>query len=178
LETGVCNLDACVLQITTRLENDVGGDGQGCGDQPEKLLLNNPRALKHEDLQSLRLTEKCELDEQVRILGYNQGGEGLLVPGASLNRYVDFARGYVCMKFAPGSETGGSNVKLRDRFKPREEIVVICPTIGGHSGGPCVNQQGEVIGILSRADTAETQRCYISPTYEWKHLVKAAKNAM
>lgn len=37
---------------------------------------------------------------------------------------------------------------------------------------------GEVIGILSRADPTESQRCYISPTYEWKGLVKIAKNAL
>lgn len=176
LDNGECHLDACVLKITTRMENDVGGDGEGCGSQPERLLLNNPQALKNEHLQSLKMTQKCELDEQVRILGYNQGGEGLLAPGQRLNRFVDFARGYVCMKFAQNEDKGSS--KRLDRFKPREEIVVICPTIGGHSGGPCVNQQGEVIGILSRADPAESQRCYIAPTYEWKGLVKQAKHAL
>jgi V8-like Glu-specific endopeptidase len=87
---------------------------------------------------------------------------------------VDFARGYVCKKFVTGEESG----YLRHRFKPREEIVVICPTIGGHSGGPCVNQQGEVIGILSRADPAENQRCYLVPATEWKALVKKAKNSI
>jgi hypothetical protein len=172
---GECHIDACVLRITTRMETDVEGDGEGCGEQPEKLLLNNPDAMKREKLQHLKVTEKCELDEQVRILGYNQGGEGLLGPGESLNRYVDFARGYVCKKFAGGEETGGY---LRHHFKPREEIVVICPTIGGHSGGPCVNQQGEVIGILSRADPAENHRCYLVPTHEWKVLVKHAKSIL
>lgn len=172
-DKGECHLDACVLRITTRMEEDVGGNGDECGDQPERLLLNNPDALKRERLQQLKVTDKCELDEPVRILGFNQGGEGLLGPGESLNRYFDFARGYVCKKFANGQEREGY---LRHRFKPREEIVVICPTIGGHSGGPCVNQQGEVIGILSRADPAERQRCYLVPSYEWKHLVKQAKN--
>jgi len=168
-----CNLDACVLRITTRLEEDVGGNGDECGDKPEMLLLNNPRAMKKQDLQHLKVTDKCELDEQVRILGFNQGGEALIGPGESLNRYVDFARGYVCKKFATGEDGG----YLRQRFKPKEEIVVICPTIGGHSGGPCVNQQGEVIGILSRADPTETQRCYLAPSSQWKKLVKDAKNA-
>jgi Trypsin-like peptidase domain len=177
IETGECHIDACVLRITTRLENDVGGNGQGCGSQPERLLLNNPSAMKHERLYSLKVSTRCELEEQVRIVGFNQGGEGLLGPGESLSRYADFAKGYVCKKFASG-EDSSVGVKLRDRFKPRSEIVVICPTIGGHSGGPCVNQQGEVIGILSRADPAENQRCYLSPTNEWKHLVKMAKNAM
>jgi hypothetical protein len=137
--------------------------------------LNNPRALKQEQLQSLKMTEKCELEEQVRIVGYNQGGEGLLGPGESLNRYVDFAKGYVCMKFGRGDVPAG---KRRDRFKPREEFVVLCPTIGGHSGGPCVNQQGEVIGILSRADPAERQRCYLVPAKELKVLVNKAKKSM
>jgi hypothetical protein len=179
LEKGECHIDACVLQITTKLENDVGGDGEGCGDQPEKILVNNPRAMKEESLHSLKLTEKCELDERVLVLGYNQGGEGLVEPGRSLNRCADFARGYVCMKFAQGNDAAApaAGGTLRDRFKPREEIVLICPTIGGHSGGPCVNQQGEVIGILSRADPSGSQRCYISPTSSWKALVKMAKNA-
>jgi len=173
IDRGECHLDACVLRITTRMESDVGGDGDECGDQPERLLLNNPDALKKERLQPLKITEKVELDEQVRILGYNQGGEGLLGPGQSLNRYVDFARGYVCKMF---SGDMSEEEYQRHRFKPRKEIVVICPTIGGHSGGPCVNQQGEVIGILSRADPAESQRCYLVPTYEWKSLVKLAKS--
>jgi hypothetical protein len=177
IDKGECHIDACVLKITTRLENDVGGNGQGCGSQPEKLLLNNPIAMKNERLQSLKVSARCELEEQVRILGFNQGGEGLLGPGESLSRYADFAKGYVCKKFASGEDSSGG-AKLRDRFKPRSEIVIICPTIGGHSGGPCVNQQGEVIGILSRADPAENQRCYLSPTHEWKHLVKLAKKDM
>ena len=58
------------------------------------------------------------------------------------------------------------------------KIVVICPTIGGHSGGPCVNQQGEVIGILSRADPADRQRCYLVPSSEWLPLVKTAKKLL
>lgn len=173
IDKGVCVLDACVLRITTRMENDVAGTGEGCGDQPERLLLNNPVAMKQEKLHQLKITDKCELDEPVRIVGYNQGGEGLMGSGVHLNRYVDFARGYVCKKFAGGE---GSNEELRNRFKPREEIVVMCPTIGGHSGGPCVNQQGEVIGILSRADPAENQRCYLVPTYEWRSLLRDAKN--
>jgi len=173
IDRGECHLDACVLRITTRMEHDVGGDGDGCGDQLERLLLNNPDALKREKLQPLKITEKVELDEQVRILGYNQGGEGLLGPGQSLNRYVDFARGYVVKMF---SGYLGEEDYQRHRFKPRKELVVICPTIGGHSGGPCVNQQGEVIGILSRADPAESQRCYLVPTAEWKSLVRQARN--
>ena len=202
MDQGECHLDACVLRITTRMEKDVAdGNGEGCGVQPERLLLNNPDALKKEKLQALKITEKCELDEQVRVIGYNQGGEGLLGPGQRLNRYVDFARGYVCKKFGTAVDNNESNndgagapvadgptgvlaamttasVARSDRFLPRKEVVVICPTIGGHSGGPCVNQAGQVIGLLSRADPAESQRCYISPATEWKSLIKKAKSTL
>lgn len=181
IDSGICHIDACVLRITTRMEEDVGGNGEGCGDQIEHLLLNNPHALKQEKLQQLKITDKCEYDEWVKIIGYNQGGEGLMGPGVILNFSVDFARGYVCKKFAvveSNISDNGSSQTVRHRFKPREEIVVNCETIVGHSGGPCVNQQGEVIGILSRADPAENKRCYLVPTEEWKPLLKQAKRTL
>ena len=173
-QKGECHIDACVLRITTRLENDVGGQGEGCGEQPEKLLLNNTHALKQEKLQQLAIRVGCELADKVRVIGYNQGGEGLLEPGQSLNRSVDFSRGYVRMLFNGEDKEG----YLRHQFKPLKEIAVKCDTIGGHSGGPCVNQQGEVIGILSRADPAEKTRCYLVPTSEWKPLLKQAKYSL
>lgn len=170
LRDNECHVDACVLQISTRMENDVAGDGSGCGDQPEILLENDTRALRNEKLLALKMTENCELEEQVRIVGYNQGGEGLLGPGQQLNRDVDVANGYVCMKFTHSHEMDSN-----ESFKPNMEIVAICPTIGGHSGGPCINQDGEVIGILSRADPAETQRCYLVPASELKSMLSSAK---
>ena len=172
---GVCHMDACVLQITTKMEQDVGGDGDGCGKEVETILWDKPDALKKEKLRQLKVASKeCELDEQVRILGYNQGGEGLIKPGSHVNRCADFARGYVCMKFHTDVKEGWSKSR---RFQPKEEIVVICPTIGGHSGGPCVNQSGEVIGILSRADPTEKQRCYLVPATAWRGLVRKAKRS-
>lgn len=175
IDRGLCQMDACILRITTKMENDVAGTGEGCMDQPERLLLNNPHALKQEKLSQLKTTDKCELDEPVRIIGFNQGGEGLMGPGVSLNRYADVARGYVCKIFSGGE---GNEGQLRQRYNPRELIVVICPTIGGHSGGPCVNQQGEVIGILSSADFGGGHRCYLVPTYEWRDLLNRAKNIL
>ena len=170
---GVCHMDACVLRITTRLEQDVGDNGGGCADQPEILLVGT-EAFKKERLHQLKVSNReAELEEQVRILGYNQGGEGLVRKGMSVNRVADFARGYVCMIFSADVEEGYT---MSRRFKPKEEIVVMCPTIGGHSGGPCVNQSGEVIGILSRADPGDTQRCYLVPAKAWKGLVKQAKH--
>ncbi|EJK49810.1 hypothetical protein THAOC_31278 [Thalassiosira oceanica] len=171
-DAGVCTLDACILQIQTKMECDVHESDKTIGDQPETLLMNNPVAMKNENFDQLKLSEKHELDEAVRILGFNQGGEGLIGPGQEMNRCADFARGYVVMKFNVQENSVISN------FQPRSEIVVICPTIGGHSGGPCVNQQGEVIGILSRADPADRQRCYLVPASEFAPLVKVAKKML
>ena len=58
---------------------------------------------------------------------------------------------------------------------PTSEIVVMCNTISGHSGGPCVNANGEVIGIVSRADPVEKDRCYLVPAKQIKILLNKAK---
>lgn len=170
-DTGVCKLDACVLQISTRMESDVLESGIEIGMQPEQLLFNNPALMNSQQFTQLKVTEKFELDEAVKLLGFNHGGNGLVGPGEELNRVADFARGYVVMKFALRNFERSASKK----FQPNSEIVVICPTIGGHSGGPCVNQAGEVIGILSRADPADKARCYLVPTSEWLPLVRRAR---
>lgn len=174
MESGTCRVDACVLQIVTRLETDIVGNGENWGDQPERVLVNSPAAIKKERLPTLKFLSATtvEREEQIRIIGYNQGGEGLVGPGKKLNRVLDFALGYYVSTY-PSSEGVRSG-----RFRPREEIIVMCPTIGGHSGGPCVNNQGEVIGILSRADPADPQRCYLVPSDELKSLVKQAKKRL
>ena len=62
-------------------------------------------------------------------------------------------------------------------FLPCKELVVNCRTIAGHSEGPCVNNIGEVVGVLSRSDPYDPRRSHIVPTTEFKNLVEAAKNA-
>jgi CBS domain-containing protein len=166
------NMDACVLRITTRMEHDVDNDGL-VGEQPE-----TPVIIVNEELVSLKMTRRYELEETVRILGFNQGGEGLLEQGKHVNRSADFANGYICKQFKMSddhsdgsldSSSGGSG------FSPREEIVIMCPTINGHSGGPCVNDEGKVVGILSRADPVDRQRCYLVPACELRTLITKAK---
>ena len=175
-------VDACVVRLTSKLAKDVDGDFV---QQEETAFEHTPlnlEAIHSENLRSLKTTTRYELEESVRILGFNQGGEGLLEQGKHVNRSADFAKGYICKKFvapAPLSEddsSHSSDVSTKSQsFVPREEVVVICPTIAGHSGGPCVNNDGKVVGILSRADPGERQRCYLVPASEIKDLVKKAK---
>jgi len=174
LKDGVSHVDACVLAITTRMENDVGGGGEGCVDQHEKVLENNPNALKNQKLHSLKVAyNKPQNEEDVTIAGYSQGGESLLEPGAVLNRNISVQKGYV-----NGIWTlEGNKDMLPPGFQPREEIIVECDTIMGHSGGPCVNRQKEVFGILCRADLIG-RRCYVVPISEIEPLIKRAKKSL
>lgn len=168
----VSNVDACVLRITSRIDQDIGDQIERCGNQVEIPFNSNAGAFKNENLHRLKLTKECELEESVRIVGFNQGGEGTLLPGQHINRYLDVARGYVAKKFKIHQDRRQCD---NARFAPREEIVVMCPTIDGHSGGPVVNNRGRVIGILSRADAADKQRCYLVPATELKRLLRKAR---
>lgn len=171
------NVDATVLRIRTRLENDVDDEGAGCADEPE-VPLADTAALQAEQLKSLKLTNRIELEEPIRIIGFDQGGDGLYEKGTRINRAPDLAKGYVCKKFKAAmsdDSASQSSDSSSQFFAPREEIVVICPTISGHSGGPCVNEEGKVIGIVSRCDPVDHQRCYLVPASELKILVNEAK---
>jgi len=174
LMADVRNVDACVLWITKKLETDLEMDAEIGEDHLVEDVRYKPQGyFVNEGLTQLSMTTTCEYEERVRVLGYNQGGEGLLERGTHVNRTADFSVGYVCKKFQC---VIGQKDEQDEFFRPREEIVVIrCPTIGGHSGGPCVNQIGKVIGILSRSDPAEAQRCYIAPSSEFSELVRMAK---
>lgn len=164
------NMDACVLRVTTRLERDVY-DNELVGEQPEIVIAD----IQNEPLPSLKMTRRYELEEWVRILGFNQGGEGLLEKGKHVNRSADFARGYIVKLWIISddhSTSSGDSSSSEGRLTAREEIVLNCRTISGHSGGPCVNGEGKVVGILSRADG---ERCYLVPASEIKLLVTKAR---
>jgi CBS domain-containing protein len=170
------NMDACILKITSRLESDVHNH-ELIAEQP-KIPLEN---LQEESLSSLNITKRYEIEQAVRIIGFNQGGEGRLKMGEHVNTASDFALGYICKQFkiiSDDSSTSSDDSSSSEEgiFMPREEIVVMCKTIKGHSGGPCVNDDGKVVGILSRSDPVDRQRCYLVPSSEIKLLISKAKN--
>jgi Trypsin-like peptidase domain len=170
------NVDACVVRIATKLENDVDDEGQGCSSQPE-IVLDTTR-MKDENLTRLKMETDGVLEETVRVVGFNQGGGGLLEPGRHVLRYADFAKGYICGKFdlAMSDDSSVSSDAGSRSFLPNQEIICMLNTLPGHSGGPCVNDEGLVVGILSRADPAQKERCYLVPANQLKDLLKRAKS--
>jgi len=152
----VCNIDACVLRITSKVHSDV----------------------KDEKLQHLKLTSKCELNESVFLLGFNQKMTGLQGhPVGCVNQHLDCSRGYVRMP--PRYPIERRDAVDSRSFAPRAEIVLgDCRVYGGHSGGPCINQDGKVIGILSRSDPADCRQSYIVPASELKCLLGRSREVV
>lgn len=62
------NMDACVLKIMTRLDSDIDDDEMIASCSDTKIA-----DFAAEALPSLKMTKRYELEEAVRILGYNQG---------------------------------------------------------------------------------------------------------
>ena len=163
-------VDACVLRIKTKFEQDISAIEE-CGNQPELPITNNAAILKAE-LQPLKMTSTREIGEDIRILGYSQSGEGILPRGGHINRSPDLARGYVARFFRADHVSTSSSA---GQFVPREEIVCSCRVIEGMSGGPAINNNGKVLGLLSRSDKADGERCYLVPASELRSLLKRAK---
>jgi len=164
------NVDACVLRITTRFEQDVIAIEE-CANQPEIPVANNTVALLS-DLKQLKMTSAREMGEDIRILGYSQGNEGILPRDGHVNRSPDLARGYIARIFRTDTHFNNSS----GQFTPREEIVCSCRVIEGMSGGPAMNNEGKVLGLLSRSDKADGERCYLVPASELKKLLRRAKD--
>ena len=168
----VNNVDACVLRISARMEKDVDCEQNPfvAFDQPKRAL--NVSSMLEEQLQSLGRTEDSMLEEDVRLVGFSQNGEGVLKEGCHISQAVDVVRGYICkyFKFTCRLSANGS------RFLARHEIIVKCDTSPGQSGGPCINNEGNVIGILSREDREERGRSYLVPVAEILPLVRKAKD--
>merc|ERR1712013_877493 len=113
------------------------------------------------------------------------GGHGIWRPGERINRCIEVTRGHLCSKQEydhSEDENERNRLEEPDRmgrkiakvslFQPVEELCVSCKTVVGQSGGPCVNQRGEVIGILCRG---YGDKSYLIPSRLLEGLVEEAK---
>jgi len=165
-----CQIDACVLQITSRMERDVDGNGDRCGEQAEHVIMDS-HGMKNEDLKEIKiLNGNCEINQPVHFIGFNQGGEGLRAAGEVINRNFDFSKGYVASK----RQSNGTATKYS--LCPVAETVVHSHFTVGHSGSPCINLEGKVIGMISRKDEYEERRCYLVPCADLRNLLRQARS--
>lgn len=176
--------DACVLGLKSKFESPVAA--QGCRLPFPQRLVFGPIHMKAEGLQRLTMTDKIELEESVRVVGYNQEGEGLDRKGENVDHSPCYERGSVVKHMNSSfieqtcetdSNTSSNNNNKKILFSPQLEIVIKCPTKSGHSGGPCVNDKGQVIGIVGRADAFEHDRCYLAPSTLLYRLLKKAQGS-
>eukprot|EP00957_Ditylum_brightwellii_P081734 6217876-Ditylum_brightwellii.AAC.1 len=77
------------------------------------------------------MNQKFAIEECVRILGYNQGGEGLFEKGGYIYRALDVMRGYVSSEFVNdirvnmvGEEGLGSDGQMASTSLRREPVLV------------------------------------------------------
>jgi len=162
-------VDACVLRIKSKLDRDIYDQSydfskiQVCPYMEKEPFKNDP-------LPCLNIADKsCEMEEEVRVIGFHQGGSGIHQPGRTLCQVLDFCEGRFISAFEPTPDI----IQPNNSFLPHKELVVKCSTIVG----PCVNNIGEVVGVLSHTDHKDPRRSHLVPSSEFKNLVEAAKNA-
>ena len=97
----------------------------------------------NEDIEELPMrVEQCEVEESVRIVGFNQGGDGITEAGEILYRNLCVARGSVA---CPNFESPKTMLDISEySFQPSQEVYLKCKSIAGKSGGPLINRQGGI----------------------------------
>ena len=139
----VCQVDACVLQITTK-----NGFWRWWWQMRWSCRMsNNARPNEKWEFNELKIDgEFVDPDTDVDIIGFNQKWQGFINSSGKVNLNVNFVYGYVSQpKFKYKLDFEGKN-----KYQPKGEIIVICAAIIGHSGGPCINCKGNVIGMMCR----------------------------
>jgi hypothetical protein len=163
--------DCCILRLKEKFENPIATNGFHIS-YPQAMTFSLNVAT--EGLAHLPLADSVELETNIRVIGYNQEGEGLHNDDEIIDRSPCYDSGHVLKKMA-GSGTIARNPNDPIIHCPQSEVVIKSRTKFGHSGGPCVNSNGEVIGIVSRSDPIEEDRNYLAPSTIIMSLLKKAQ---
>lgn len=159
--------DLCILRICARVENYQF-------DQPGiPINLDN---IDEEHMRELSLSNHLCPEERVRIVGYphSKSENGLC-------SYVECVGGRierlhkVTMDDDDGEMIqydGGEDCRA---WLPFKEIVVnsCSGVVNGQSGGPCLNEDGDVVGIYCRGQESHVD--YLVPASEIKHLLRLCR---
>lgn len=158
----ISHVDAVVLCIRSKLENPVQCPTTYLEPQAEVPVMHGK--LKLEKIKKLKLTTVKHLGkEHILIIGFNQSEDK-----SNINHMVSFQLGNVCETIlCTQYDFSGENI-----FFPRSEVIVMCTTFEGQSGGPCINRCGEVIGMLSRG---RGQKAHLVPSSDLEKVVTNAK---
>jgi len=187
-ERDVANQDAVVLRIVTKLRvGDHDSMTKGKLHIYDEMPFRGPG-----ELEELQVCEETKLEERIRILGYNQGQIDDLGSAIGLNRNMDVAEGKICLQW-DNSQFNQFSTEVKTlpvkKFRPtprnhrpkmlvqKAEIQIECTNIGGHSGGPVVNDVGQVVGILSSGSTRQ-RRGNVVPAKLWMGMVKECEGKL
>eukprot|EP00587_Corethron_hystrix_P006184 CAMPEP_0113309038 /NCGR_PEP_ID=MMETSP0010_2-20120614/7246_1 /TAXON_ID=216773 ORGANISM="Corethron hystrix, Strain 308" /NCGR_SAMPLE_ID=MMETSP0010_2 /ASSEMBLY_ACC=CAM_ASM_000155 /LENGTH=532 /DNA_ID=CAMNT_0000164219 /DNA_START=289 /DNA_END=1884 /DNA_ORIENTATION=+ /assembly_acc=CAM_ASM_000155 len=186
IEKDVGNQDACVLRIVSKINVDLVEEAHGYVRRGNLKILNEtPFNAGAAQLKSLCVSNHSQIEDRIRILGYNQAQIDNEESAIGLNRCMDVSEGKIVHQFKeptfseelkPKSQIFSKEVKPTSKFfgsawkkKPsklvaKAGITVECRNIVGQSGGPVVNDKGEVIGILSKGCAREG---FVVPSKSW-----------
>ena len=123
----------------------------------------------------MELGTTAKLGDEAQIIGFNQSGEERHKPGLYINHKASIGKGYVCATGHSGHTIVPAGARPWVCATHSEIIVENCPAYKGHSGGPCVNKDGEVIGIMCRGHKENGMRCYLAPASELKIILRKAR---
>ena len=117
-----------------------------------------------EQINSLHLDIDCEIEGAVLSIGFEQAKQDALV-----NKRISEVKGNVI-----DSCSNAGNMNVGGIFSPTCEIVLDTelPLRMGFSGGPCLNADGYVIGIVSGINGKSENTAFLAPLSEWKGLLE------
>jgi len=124
--------------------------------------------MKKENLKELKITRRdCERGESTRVIGFSQRLEN------GINIRLNLVKGKVT---TPRIESFGEMIP--NKLCPTAVTLFTSHLIDGHGGSPCINNDGKVIGMVSRIDSFEKHRGYLVPWNELRNLLNRARSVV
>ena len=171
---GISHVPACVLRITQQFWVP-SGETIMKGKSECSIGQATPKKNFVCEIQALKMTSTFEMKQWVRFLACEYKG-ALMQAIQHVKFSPDFAVGVIRDRCAYKNTESLQDSPTKSFLE--EEITVKCLTIPGQCGGPFVDEQGEVIGMLYRVDSTVRQQCYLVPAKVLIELVDQARQLL